>query len=73
MARSSFGSRAWNRENAKEIMRGNIERDRVGRQLAPEAREKAVEFAVGVWKGQMGNGTAAQLGIKHVTSGILKD
>lgn len=73
MTRPSFGSPAWRRENAKSIMRSNIERDQIGRQLTPEARERAVDFAVDAWKGQMGNGTATQLGIKHVTSEILKD
>ena len=59
-------------ENDREIMRGNIDRDPLGRQLTPEARERAVDFAVDSWKGQMGNGTASQLGIKHVTQGVIK-
>jgi len=61
------------RENARSIMRSNIDRDSVGSKLTPAARERAVEFAVDVWEGQMGNGKAAELGIKHVTHGVLKD
>ncbi len=68
--------RAWTneerRENARQIMAGNIDRDSIGRQLTPEARKEAIEFAVNSWKGDMGNGEAAQLGIKHVTSKVLK-
>lgn len=60
------------RENAREIMRGNIDRDPLGSRLTPEARERAVDFAVDAWKGQMGNGTASKLGIQHVTQGIIK-
>jgi hypothetical protein len=60
------------RENARGIMRGNIERDPVGRKLTPEAMHRAVEFAVDAWKGQMGNGEASRLGILHVTSDIIK-
>ena len=68
--------RAWTdeerRENARQIMASNIDRDSIGRQLTPEARKEAIEFAVNAWKGNMGNGEAAQLGIKHVTSKVLK-
>ncbi len=60
------------RENARQIMRGNIDRDPVGRRLTSEAGEAAVEFAVDAWKGNMGNGTAADLGIKHVTHEVFK-
>ena len=68
--------RGWSeeerKENARQIMADNIDRDSVGRKLTPEARNEAIEFAVDVWKGNMGNGEATQLGIKHVTSKILK-
>ena len=67
---------AWDerekRENARQIMASNIDGDAVGKRLTPEARAKAIEFAVDVWGGNMGNGEATQLGIKHVTSEILK-
>jgi len=59
-------------KNAIGIMKGNIERDNVGRTLTPEAQQKAAEFAADVWKGNMGNGEASKIGIKHVTSSILK-
>ena len=61
------------KENAKQIMRRNIESDRVGRTLTPEAKERAVDFAVSVWSDQRGNGDAAKLGIKHVTHDMLKE
>jgi hypothetical protein len=60
------------RNNNREILRGNIERDSVGRRLTDQAKERAVDFAENVWKGQMGNGQASQLGIKHVTSDVFK-
>lgn len=67
---------AWSdkerKDNVRRIMAGNIDRDSIGRQLTPEARQEAIEFAVDVWKGNMGNGEAVQLGIKHVTSKVLK-
>ena len=56
----------------REIIADNIARDPVGSRLTPEAREKAIKFGVDVWKGDMGNGKAAQLGIKHATSEMLK-
>jgi hypothetical protein len=60
------------RENARAIMAQNIDSHPVGRKLTPEARERAIEFAVDSWKGSMGNGKASELGIQHVTQGILK-
>jgi len=60
------------REINLRIMRSNIQRDSVGRSLTPEAQERAAEFAVGVWRGNMGNGTASQIGIRHVTDGVIK-
>ncbi len=56
----------------REIIADNIDRDPVGRRLTPEARARAIQFGVGVWKGDLGNGQAAQLGIQHVTSEVLK-
>ena len=61
------------RRNAIDIMKSNIDSHPVGRKLTPEARQRAAEFAADAWQGQMGNGTASELGIKHVTSGVLKD
>lgn len=60
------------RDNAREIMRGNIERDPVGARLTDAAKERAVEFAVDAWCGNMGNGQAAQIGIEHVTRDVFK-
>jgi len=57
----------------REIIAGNIDRHPVGRTLTPEAREKAIAFGLDVWKGQMGNGTASELGIKHATADVIKD
>lgn len=55
-------------ENARAIMANNIARDPIGQKLSPEDRQSAIEFAVKIWKGNMGNGRAAELGIAHVTS-----
>ena len=66
-------SKEEKRESARRIMRANIERDHVGRKLTPEACERAVEFAVDVWRGNMGNGEASKIGIKHVTRDTFKD
>ena len=55
------------REVDKRIMAGNIERDEVGATLTPDQKARAVEFAVEAWRGNMGNGRAAELGIMHVT------
>jgi hypothetical protein len=61
------------RENTMRIMKANIDRDPVGKKLTPEARERAAEFAASVWKGSMGNGQAAGIGIKHVTRDVFKE
>lgn len=68
-----FREDASRHKNALNIMLGNIQSDPVGRNLTPEAQQKAAEFAVTVWSGQMGNGEASQIGIKHVTDGLLRD
>lgn len=60
-------------QNARDIMAGNIDRDSVGRKLTSEARERAIDFAVQAWEGQMGNGEASRLGIKHVTSDVFDE
>jgi len=66
-------SKEERRDNAMRTMRANIDRDTVGRRLTPEAKERAAEFAVDVWKGNMGNGEASKIGIKHVTRDVFKD
>jgi hypothetical protein len=55
------------------IIANNIDRDPVGRRLTPQARERAIKFGTEAWKGNMGSGQAAQLGIKHATSDVLKE
>ena len=60
------------RENARQIMASNIEKDSIGRTLTPQAKAEAIEFAVDSWKGNMGNGDAAQIGIRHVTPEIRR-
>ncbi len=60
------------RENHRRIMRTNIDQHEVGRKLTPEARERAVDFALDVWGGDMGNGEASDIGIKHVTRDVFK-
>lgn len=59
--------------NHREIIGGNIDRHDVGRNLTPEAREKAINFALDNWNDQMGNGEATEIGIKHVTSDVFKE
>lgn len=54
------------------ILRDNITRDSVGSKLTPAATERAVDFAEKVFKGDMGNGRASQLGIQHVTADVFK-
>lgn len=66
------GDEKRDRENKRRIIGDNIDKDTVGRKLTPEARERAIDFAVDNWPHNMGNGDAAKLGIKHVTSGVLK-
>lgn len=61
------------RRNAVDIMKSNIDRDPLGSKLTDSAKQKAAEFAADVWKGNMGNGEASQIGIKHVTESILKE
>lgn len=57
----------------RRIIASNIDRDPVGSRLTPEARERAIDFGTKAWKGDMGNGTAANLGIQHATSDVLRD
>ncbi len=71
---------SWNPVNDKymnearhKIISDNIKRDPLGKRLTPDAHNKAVDFALKNWPPNAGNGEAAQLGIKHVTSNILKD
>ncbi len=67
-----FGPTRSKQELNRQIIAGNIDRDPVGRKLTPQAREKAISFAVDNWPANTGNGEAAQIGIKHATSGVLK-
>lgn len=61
------------RKNSESIIAGNIDRDPVGRRLTPEARERAIQFGADAWKGNMGNGQAAKIGIQHVTFDVFKE
>lgn len=56
----------------RQIIAQNIDSDPLGAKLTPEAREAAISFGMSVFKGQMGNGEAARIGIQHATSSILK-
>jgi len=60
-------------KNAKAIIGQNIDRDSLGRKLTPEARERAIDFGVKTWKGNIGSGDAARTGIRHVTSDTFKE
>lgn len=59
-------------DSSRRIIGENIDRHPVGRTLTSEAREKAIEFGVQAWKGEMGNGRAAELGIQHATADVFK-
>ncbi len=59
-------------ESNRRILSENIAKDPVGRRLTPQAHERAVDFALKNWPANTGNGAAAQLGIKHVTSDVFK-
>jgi hypothetical protein len=67
-----FGPIPDRRELNKKIIASNIARDPVGRNLTPQVRERAIDFAVDNWPANTGNGEAARIGIRHVTSGVLK-
>jgi hypothetical protein len=41
--------------------------------LTESAKQKAAEFGSSVFRGNMGVGEAARIGIQHVTQDILKD
>jgi hypothetical protein len=57
----------------RQIIASNIDRHPTGRKLTPAAREAAIDFGAKAWKGNMGNGRAAEIGIDHATAGVLKD
>jgi hypothetical protein len=59
-------------EMNRGIIAGNIDRHPEGRRLTPEARERAIDFGTKVWKGDMGNGRAAEIGIEHVKSEVFE-
>ncbi len=62
----------WEQKLKRDILSNNIDRDPVGRNLTPEAKARALDFAEKAFTGNTGNGDAARLGIKHVTSDIFK-
>lgn len=64
-------SDAEERDNAVRIMRSNIDRHPDGSRLTPALKERAANFAVDAWKGQMGNGEAAKIGLNHVLKDIF--
>jgi hypothetical protein len=57
----------------RQIMRNAILSDSLGRQLTPAALERAVDFAAKTWTGSTYAGTAAEAGIRHVTSDVLRE
>ena len=56
-----------------DIILGTIARNPIGRQLTPEAQQRAAEFAAANMGKGLNWGQLADVGIKHVTDGILKD
>lgn len=64
---------AWDADkNARDIIRGNIQRDRVGSSLTPQAQERAVDFAMKSTGAGLNWGQLKEIGIKHVTADVLK-
>lgn len=57
----------------RAVIERNVDRDPVGSRLTHEARREAVDFGLRAWRGQMGNGEAAQIGIEHVTSRVFRE
>lgn len=59
--------------SARRTIGENIDKDPMGKRLTPEAREEAITIGVKAWgAAPIGNGDAAQIGIKAVTGKILK-
>lgn len=67
------GDAAFKAKLNRDIITRNVDSHPVGRQLSADARKSAIDHGASVWQGQMGNGAAAEIGIKHATKGALKD
>ena len=65
----------WKAEDAaanRRIIEQNVDRDPLGSQLTPEARERAINFGLQSFEGRVTNGEASRLGILHAASDVLK-
>lgn len=58
---------------SKRIISDTIARDKVGRTLTPQAQERAADFAANLSARGLNWGQLKDIGISHVTEGILKD
>jgi hypothetical protein len=56
----------------RRIILGDIQRDRVGRTLTPQAQEKAADHAMTHTGSGFNFGQLKEIGIKHVTADVLK-
>lgn len=54
------------------IIARNIDRDKLGSRLTPAARQTAIDVGMSVFKGQMGNGQASDIGIKAALAQVLR-
>jgi hypothetical protein len=69
--RVTFGSPGWDRQNKRDILRGNIERDSAsGRGVRPHEVEHAVDIAESMFHGQTSNGEATKKAIKLIREGL---
>lgn len=59
-------------DTKRRIIAGDIARDRVGRTLTPEAQQRAVDHAMQFTNKNLNWGQLKDIGIKHVTSDVLK-
>lgn len=60
------------KESNKPIMAAQIDAHPVGQKLTESARARAIDFAADAWRGSVGAGDAARLGIQHVTGDVFK-
>jgi hypothetical protein len=60
------------RANARSIMSRHIDKAIERGDIRPHERDRAIDLAVNNWKGNMGNGQAADLAIEAFKKGIVR-
>jgi hypothetical protein len=56
----------------REWLRGHVPRETERTQLTPQAEERALDIAESVFKGSVGVGIAAKIGVDAVVSEVFK-